>query len=78
MSHQDGLGNNGTEPTGLTKPDAGDNRVQKKNENVAHAEDRIRLRQLKNSGRFGEFAYHTPGKLRLPGTGRHVVNAPEL
>jgi hypothetical protein len=27
MSHQDGLGNNGTESTGLTKPDDGDNRM---------------------------------------------------
>ena len=53
MSHQDGLGNNGTEPTGLTKPDDGDDRVQKKSENVAHAEDRIRLKKLKNSGSLG-------------------------
>ena len=59
MSHQDGLGNNGTEPTGLTKPDDGDDRVQKKSENVAHAEDRIRTEEAQEFRALGEFAYHT-------------------
>jgi hypothetical protein len=49
MSHQDGLGNNGTESTRLSKPDAGDDRMQQKSENVPHAPDRIRLQKLKNS-----------------------------
>src|SRR6266516_7152879 len=30
MSHQDGLGNNGAEASGLTKPDDGDDRMQKR------------------------------------------------
>src|SRR5437764_1069769 len=50
MSHQDRLGNNGPEATGLTKPDDGDDRVQKKSKNVAHAPDGIKLKMLKNSG----------------------------
>jgi hypothetical protein len=49
MSHQDGLGNNGPEATGLNQPDDGDDRVQKKSENVAHAPDGIKLKKLKNS-----------------------------
>jgi hypothetical protein len=52
MSHQDGLGNNGTEPTGLTKPDDGDDRMQKKSENVAHPQDRIKLKKPQISGRL--------------------------
>jgi hypothetical protein len=52
MSHQDRLGNHGTEATGLNKPDNGGNRVQKKSENVAHLQDRIKLKNLKNSGRL--------------------------
>jgi hypothetical protein len=43
MSHQDGLGNNGTETTGLTEPDDGDDRMEKERENVAHDRDRIKL-----------------------------------
>jgi len=50
MSHQHGLGNHGTEATGLTKPDNRDDRVQKKSENAAHLQDRIKLKKLKNSG----------------------------
>jgi len=38
MSHQDGLGNNGAEATGLTKPDDGDDRMQKKSEMSRMAE----------------------------------------
>jgi len=52
MSHEDGLGNNGPESTGLNQPDDGDNRMQKKNENVAHGRDVIRLNKLKNSRRL--------------------------
>jgi hypothetical protein len=37
MSHQNGLCNNGTETTGLTQPDDGDDYVQKEREKVAHA-----------------------------------------
>jgi hypothetical protein len=43
MSHQDGLGNNGTESTELTKPDDGDNRMQKESQNVAHGQDGIKF-----------------------------------
>jgi len=50
MSHQDGLGNNGAEATGLTKPDDGDDRMQKKSENVAHGRNGIKLDKLENSG----------------------------
>ena len=60
MPHQDGFGDNGPEATGLSKPDNGDNRVYKKSENVAHLQDRIKLKNLKNSGRLGN----------LPTTGR--------
>src|SRR5262252_2332065 len=52
MSHQDGLGDNGPETTGLSKPDDGDDRMEKKSENVAHARDGIKLKNLKNSGRL--------------------------
>ena len=50
MSHQDGLGNNRSEPTRSTKPDDDNDGMQKKSENVAHAEDGIGLKKLKNSG----------------------------
>ena len=50
MSHQDGLGNNGAEATGLTKPDDGDDRMQKKSENVALGRNGIQLNKLENSG----------------------------
>jgi hypothetical protein len=36
----------------LSKPDDGDDGVQKKSENVAHASDGIKLKKLKNSGRL--------------------------
>jgi hypothetical protein len=49
MAHQDGLGNNGTEPAALTESEDGDDRVQKENENVAHAPDGIKLKKLGNS-----------------------------
>jgi hypothetical protein len=49
MSHQDGLGNNRPETPRLSKPDDGDDRAQKKSENVAHASDAIKLKKLKNS-----------------------------
>src|SRR5215468_8786143 len=52
MSHQDGLGNNGPETTGLSKPDDGDDRMEKKSENVVHTRDGIKLKNLKNSGRL--------------------------
>jgi hypothetical protein len=43
MSHQDGLGNNGTEPTGLDQPDDDNNGMKNKSENVPHGQDGIRL-----------------------------------
>ena len=49
---EDGLGNNGPEATGLSKPDDGDDRMQKKTENVAHAADGSKLKKLKNSVRL--------------------------
>ncbi|HEX8881807.1 MAG TPA: hypothetical protein VF749_17315, partial [Candidatus Acidoferrum sp.] len=48
VSHQDGFGNNRSEPTGSTKPDDDNDDMQKKSENVAHAEDGIRPKKLKN------------------------------
>jgi hypothetical protein len=52
VTYQDGFGHHGTEPARSTKSDNDDDRMQKKSENVAHAEDGIRLRKLKNSGRL--------------------------
>ena len=49
MSHQNGFANNGSEATGLSKPDDGNDCMQKKIENVAHAPDPIKLNNLKNS-----------------------------
>jgi hypothetical protein len=37
MSHQDGLGKNGSESTRVNQPDDGDNRMQTERENVALA-----------------------------------------
>ena len=57
MSHQDGLGDNRPETTGLSKPDDGDDRMEKKSENVAH----VRWYQIQEAQEFsglGEFAYH--------------------
>jgi hypothetical protein len=56
MSHQDGLGNNGPESTGLDEPDDGDDRMQKERENVAH------VRMVSNGKKLeckvlAEFAY---------------------
>jgi len=52
MSHQDGFSNNGTERSGSGKSDDNDDRMQRKNENVAHPQDGIKLNKLKNSGRL--------------------------
>src|ERR1043166_697803 len=52
MSHQDGLGNDGPESTRLNQPDDGNDRTQKERENVAHAQDGIRLKKPYNSVRF--------------------------
>src|SRR5262249_46949849 len=64
MSHQDRLGNNGPEATGLTKPDDDDDRVQNKRENVAHAQDGIKLKKVKNYERLR----NSPTTSRLCGT----------
>jgi len=61
MPHQDGFGDNGPEATGLSKPDDGDDGMQKKSENVAHAPDGIKVKNLKNSVACG---------IRLPHAGR--------
>ena len=45
MSHQDGFSNNGTEPSGSGKSDDDDDRMEKKNENVAHPQDGIKLKK---------------------------------
>ena len=52
MPHQDRFGDNGPEATGLSKPDDGDDGMQKKSENIAHAPDGIKLKNLKNSLRL--------------------------
>ena len=52
MPHQDGFGDNGPETTGLSKPDDGDDRMEKKSENGAHSPDGIKLKNLKNSVRL--------------------------
>jgi hypothetical protein len=41
-SHQDRFGHNGTEPTRSTQSDDDDDGVQKKAENVSHAQDRTK------------------------------------
>jgi len=52
MSHQDGFSNNGTEPSVSGKSDDDDDRMEKKNENVAHPQDGIKLKKLKTSRRL--------------------------
>jgi hypothetical protein len=52
MSHQDGFGNNRTQPAGSSEPDGDHDGMQKKNENVAHAPDGIKRKNLKNSRRL--------------------------
>jgi hypothetical protein len=56
VSQQHGLDHNGTEPTGSSKSDHDDDGMQKKSENVAHAQDGIKLSKLKNSEPLAEFA----------------------
>ena len=64
MSHQDGFGNNRSEPSWSDDNDG----MQKKSENVAHAEDGIRLKKLKNSGNLElvEFATYRGHKIASP------------
>jgi hypothetical protein len=52
MSHQDGFGNNRTQPTGSSDPDDDNDGMQKKSENVPHSQDGIKRKKLKNSRRF--------------------------
>ena len=56
MSQQSGIDHDGTEPTGSSKSDHDDDDMQKKSENVARAQDGIKLSKLKNSGPLVEFA----------------------
>jgi hypothetical protein len=51
VSHQDGFGNDRTQPTRSSKPHDDDG-MKKKSEYVAHAQDGIRRKKLKNSGRL--------------------------
>ena len=62
MSHQHGLCDNGPETTRLSKPDDGDDRMEKKSESVAHARDGIKSKNLKDS----------MGLANSPTTGRFV------
>jgi hypothetical protein len=66
MPHQDGFGDNGPEATGLSKPNDGDESMQKKSQNVAHAPDGFKLLKLKNSGRLRNSPRTGPRKRRLP------------
>jgi hypothetical protein len=52
MSQQHGLGNHRPEATGLTNADNSDDRMQKKSENVAHLQDRIKLKKPQNPWRL--------------------------
>src|SRR5262249_5148692 len=52
VSHQDGFGNNRTEPARPTKPDNDDDGMQKKSKYVAHSQDGTKRKKLKNSRRF--------------------------
>jgi len=47
MSHQDGFGNNRTQPTGSSEPDDDDDRMQKKSENDSHGHDGIKRQELR-------------------------------
>jgi len=49
VSHQNGFRNDGTNPTGSSKPSDDDNGVDKKSQNVAHTQKRIKVKKLKNS-----------------------------
>jgi hypothetical protein len=63
---QDGFGNNRTQPTGSSEPhDDDDDGMQKKSENVAHSQDGIKRKNLKNSRHL----------LNSPPTGRDSVAA---
>jgi hypothetical protein len=52
MPHQDRFGDNAPEATGLSELDDGDDCMQKKSENVMHAPDGIKRKNLKNSVRL--------------------------
>src|SRR5262249_5570820 len=69
MSHQDGLGDNGPETTGLSKPDDGDDRMEKKRENVAHA----RMVSNRRSSRIQDAC-----GIRLPHGHRHAEGLDDL
>ena len=53
MSHQDGFGNSRSQPTGSSKPEDGDDRMQKKSENDSHAHDGIKRKELRIHGTCG-------------------------
>jgi hypothetical protein len=82
MPHQDGFGDNGPEATGLSKPDDGDDRMQKKSENIAHAPDGIKPEEPQEFSALAEFAYHTSKAIggavrrsRQNGSGRYCLQA---
>jgi hypothetical protein len=58
MPHQDGLGNNGAEATRLSKPDDGDDRMQKRVKMSRMHRILSNSRILRIHG-LAEFAYHT-------------------
>jgi hypothetical protein len=58
MSHQDGFGNNGTESTGLTKPDDGDDCMQNERENDAHGQDGVKTQEAIEFRALTELAHH--------------------
>jgi hypothetical protein len=60
VPQQHGFDHDGTESTGSSKSDHDDDGMQKKNENVAHAQDGIKLSKFKNSGPLAEFATDRP------------------
>ena len=65
MSQQHGLGNHRPEATGLTKADNGDDRMQKKSENVAHLRS-YQTKEATESRALAEFAKDTFVNYLLP------------
>jgi hypothetical protein len=53
MSHQDGFGNNRTQPTGSSEPDDDDDRMEKKSENDSHGHDSLKRQEPRIHGTWG-------------------------
>jgi hypothetical protein len=58
MPRQDGFGDNGPKATGLSKPDDGDDGMQKKSKNVGWH----RTEEAQEFRTLAEFAHHTLAK----------------